>query len=253
MDDLVGKTFNLLTVIRKSENQKKGQGVYWECKCECGNITTARTTDLLNGIKKSCGCLKYKKNDLTGKTFGKLTVIKKSDTRISNVRTWECRCECGNTVLARTGDLISGAKTSCGCGNAYRTDLSGQTFNLLTVIKKKSVDKKGKIIWECKCECGNITTATTTQLKSGSKKSCGCLKNKSHAKDLKGQVFGMLKVIKRVGTENRRAVWRCKCECGKYCNVRSIDLLSGNTKSCGCLGKAYAQRNLREGGYWYDW
>ena len=35
-----------------------------------------------------------------------------------------------------------------------------------------------------------------------------------------------------------------------FTTVRSIDLTNGNTKSCGCLGKNYAKRNLMKGGYW---
>ncbi len=31
--------------------------------------------------------------------------------------------------------------------------------------------------------------------------------------------------------------WKCKCDCGKICTVRSYLLSSGNTKSCGCLKK----------------
>lgn len=115
-------------------------------------------------------------------------------------------------------------------------DLTGERFGKLVVIAQCE-KYKDKILWKCLCDCGNETTATTNDLKSGHKKSCGCLKNRSNAKDLIGQRFGRLTVIKRAGTEGSRAVWRCKCDCGKYKSVKSIDLLSGNTKSCGCWKK----------------
>lgn len=252
--DLIGQTFNMLTVIKKADIKKKGGGTYWECECECGNTTVARTTDLLSGYKKSCGCLKHIKNDLTGQVFGRLKVLKVSDEKIAGAKTWMCQCECGNIVLARTGDLTSGAKTSCGCGNINRFDLTGMKFNKLSVIEKTGVNKNSHAVWECLCECGNITTATTNELRNNHKKSCGCLRKESNAEDLKGQVFGRLRVSKRVGTgDHRRAIWRCRCECGKYVNVRAVDLKSGNTKSCGCLGNNYAKRNLKEGGFWYEW
>jgi heme-degrading monooxygenase HmoA len=60
-------------------------------------------------------------------------------------------------------------------------DLKGKKFEQLTVISKSNERKYGKVIWFCKCDCGRITKATTGQLKSKTKKSCGCLK-KTHQK-----------------------------------------------------------------------
>ena len=131
-------------------------------------------------------------------------------------------------------------------------ELTGKKFNHLTVIKPAGTDGRNHRLWECKCDCGETTFATTSNLRHGHKKSCGCLKRVSHAKDITGQRFGMLTVIKRVGTnKHRKALWKCKCDCGKTTTVSSVDLVTGNTKSCGCLGKNYAKRNLMEGGYWY--
>ncbi len=56
-------------------------------------------------------------------------------------------------------------------------------------------------------------------------------------KDLKGQKFGYLTVLYRVENtgKSRAIVWHCKCDCGNECDVRSSSLISGHTKSCGCL------------------
>lgn len=132
-----------------------------------------------------------------------------------------------------------------------RCNLVGMRFNHLTVVKPLGSDKQKHKLWECKCDCGTVTIASTSDLRSGHKKSCGCIKHKSNAIDLKGQRFGMLTVVKRVGTtKDRKAIWQCKCDCGKSTTVRSVDLKSGNTKSCGCLGNNYAMRNLMQGGFW---
>jgi len=57
-----------------------------------------------------------------------------------------------------------------------RVNLIGQTFNLLTVLDISSKrDHRGSILWKCQCQCGNITYASSTDLKSGHKKSCGCI------------------------------------------------------------------------------
>ena len=54
-------------------------------------------------------------------------------------------------------------------------------------------------------------------------------------KDLTGQRFGMLTVIKRVRKEgNRKPYWLCRCDCGREKVVYQYNLIHGNTKSCGC-------------------
>ena len=181
------------------------------------------------------------KIDLTGQKFNDLTVIKKADfEKYKSNTTWECKCNCGTITYATTHELLTDKKKSCGCRrHRPHITLIGKKFNHLTVIGKSEVAKKtNNITWKCKCDCGSITTATTSDLQNGHKKSCGCIKNKPNAKDLTGQRFGRLTVIKRNGTnQHRRAIWRCKCDCGKYKDVCAAELLSGNTKSCGCWFK----------------
>lgn len=53
-------------------------------------------------------------------------------------------------------------------------DITGQTFNRLTVICADGRNNDGKRLWRCRCICGNETLATAYQLKSSHKKSCGC-------------------------------------------------------------------------------
>ena len=52
--------------------------------------------------------------DLTGKTFGKLTVICREGS-LNNHPAWLCRCDCGNETVVRGRALISGNTQSCGC------------------------------------------------------------------------------------------------------------------------------------------
>ena len=57
----------------------------------------------------------------------------------------------------------------------------GKRFGLLTVVRQvERPDLKSKhIMWECLCDCGNITDVASTDLKRSVKnKSCGCYKNK---------------------------------------------------------------------------
>lgn len=66
--------------------------------------------------------------DLTGKGFGRLTVIKRD---LNSKRTkWECKCECGNIKSIQATHLRSGATTSCGCYQKEKAKESNSTHNL---------------------------------------------------------------------------------------------------------------------------
>ncbi len=56
--DLTGQIFGRLTVIKKCTDRPKGKGVYWACRCECGNTVVSLCRDLRSGNTKSCGCLR---------------------------------------------------------------------------------------------------------------------------------------------------------------------------------------------------
>jgi len=54
--------------------------------------------------------------------------------------------------------------------------------------------------------------------------------------ELAGQRFGRLTVVSRTTNEpSGKARWEVTCDCGASLVVRSTALISGNTKSCGCL------------------
>lgn len=124
--DISGFKFGKLTVVKLDHIKKLGNRnkYYWLCKCECGNTTIVNKEKLLNGYTKSCGCLKHKEiynyDDLIGKKFGRLTVLKfshrtkKNDNRHYNVY-YECLCDCGNIKLITRSSLIQSHTLSCGC------------------------------------------------------------------------------------------------------------------------------------------
>ena len=68
-------------------------------------------------------------------------------------------------------------------------DLTGQKFNRLTVLGLGERNSSGQIQWKCKCDCGNIVFATTTYLKNGHTKSCGCFNKEQASKRLKNPKF----------------------------------------------------------------
>lgn len=56
IQDLTGQHFGKLKVI-KLNRVGKGRNAYWECFCDCGNISIVRADSLKSGLTKSCGCL----------------------------------------------------------------------------------------------------------------------------------------------------------------------------------------------------
>ena len=55
-----------------------------------------------------------------------------------------------------------------------KIDLMGQKFTRLTVIKEAGRDKDKRVIWLCKCDCGNYHKALGKYLRNGNTTSCGC-------------------------------------------------------------------------------
>lgn len=233
MIDIRGKKFGLLTAIEPIGKAKDGS-IIWQVSCDCGSEETeANGSDLRRGRKKSCGCLHANRAKLVGKTFGKLVVVGYKAQTEDTPFLWECICECGETTTAKTADLTSGSKSSCGCLKS--PSLIGQKFGLLTVVKKTNQKKFGYYLWKVHCDCGNETVATTHHLKNGDKQSCGCLVHK--VEDLSGTKYNLLTVIRMVDlrSSNDEILWECLCDCGESTYVTRDKLLSGHMKSCGCL------------------
>lgn len=105
-ESLIGNEYGDLKVEAPAE-PTPGGARRWLCRCKCGNTTVVLETNLKRLHTKSCGC--HKSPDLTGKFFGKLEVLGRSDKRNPRgARTtpmWECRCECGNITYKATDTL----------------------------------------------------------------------------------------------------------------------------------------------------
>lgn len=123
----------------------------------------------------------------------------------------------------------------------------GYRVNALQVLAKTTKrDSSGSILWECICDCGNIAYVSSSRLKSGAAKSCGCLSKRAlelgrQCRDLTSMKFGALTVLERdqnyiTSTGSSLVKWKCQCSCGITTSVLASNLLSGNTQSCGQCG-----------------
>lgn len=74
---------------------------------------------------------------------------------------------------------------------AHVIDISGQKFNRLTAIKPIGKYKSGNVIWQCRCDCGNICEVEGSILRRFKQKSCGCYPSERMTKmNTKHEGFG---------------------------------------------------------------
>lgn len=114
--DLTGKRYGKLTVIEKTDARDSAGCIMWKCRCDCGNEKKYSTNSLNRGLVTSCGCGQIKLEDLTGKRFGRLTVVEldKYSPKSHGTR-WLCKCDCGKQKTVLASCLKRGLTTSCGC------------------------------------------------------------------------------------------------------------------------------------------
>ena len=216
--------------------------------------------------------------DLTGREFGKLTVLGRTDDKIApngnRYAVWSCRCACGNELNVLGHTLRSGSKLSCGCVRRPRKvqggkthsvrkkpdidkaslprlpqggyDISGLKFGRLTALCRTDsyVSPQGGTFtkWHCRCDCGVEVDVTTSSLLTGHTMSCGCLHSDVVAtigRDSAEDLTGQ-----RIGRwtvlyrSSNVNNWHCRCDCGVERDVRQSVLIGGTSQSCGCFKRS---------------
>lgn len=84
--------------------------------------------------------------NLSGQKFGRLTVVGEYGRNKNGEKTYQCQCDCGNVVIARSYSLRCGETKSCGCLQKERTSrantIHGDTNSSLYARYKH-------MIWRC--------------------------------------------------------------------------------------------------------
>lgn len=68
--------------------------------------------------------------DLTGRRFGRLTVVSRAENTKSGAVRWLCKCECGNTTVSMGQNLKKGKAQSCGCLAKEISSINNRTHGL---------------------------------------------------------------------------------------------------------------------------
>lgn len=116
--DLSNQRFGKL-VAKKVAGRDKYNRATWLCICDCGTEKVIQSGNLRSGNTRSCGCEKNAVGkgglrDLTGRKFGRLTVVERDMDFIGKVY-WLCECTCGNRTVVWMGHLVTDHTKSCGC------------------------------------------------------------------------------------------------------------------------------------------
>lgn len=180
--------------------------------------------------------------------FKKLTVISKPEM-INGRLSFKCRCDCEKELYLLPIDW--GKKESCGCHNkdkfgpgtngAYprraKIPQIGEVFNNLTVSSTVFYKNKRPYV-KAVCQCNNEVEIQPKYL--GKTNYCAkCIEVNSTI----GKKYNRLTVVERFHDGRRKKV-RCVCECGKTGDFSEHAIVTGRTKSCGCLKNELARERF---------
>lgn len=198
--NLAGQRFGRLTVLDNFIEIKNTKGKTerkWLCRCDCGTERYFLERGFLYGRTTSCGCFRIERLqessalNISGKTFGDLTVLEQVEERSSQGGVqWRCRCSCGAEYVVAGTLLVTGRRTHCPDKNSHRdqlkyktSDITGQKFGRLTALYRADKrSNKGAILWHCRCECGREVDVSYNDLLYTNLKSCGCQKKENDQK-----------------------------------------------------------------------
>lgn len=129
---------------------------------------------------------KYCSGDFLGPGEKKVLLIERTK-RVGKIYYANFECPyCGKLFETRISSIVSGNTFSCGCYNDKTRAIVGKDncknllnkrFGKLVVIEKTNIRKNRRVVWKCKCDCGNICYVSSRELLSEKTKSCGCLKS----------------------------------------------------------------------------
>lgn len=153
-ENMIGQRFGKLLVIGRAES--KWDKVHWICKCDCGNETIVSTSGLKSGHTQSCGCYQDEVAsnthyiDLSGRKFGRLTVIERARNSNTGMVRFLCKCDCGNLTTVMNSHLLGGKIQSCGCWKYSRLE-----EYVVRYFTEK--DYKNSIDYECQKKFSDLT------------------------------------------------------------------------------------------------
>jgi hypothetical protein len=147
--DITGFRFGKLTVLELSSRRTNDGKPFWYVGCDCGTVKEVTGSNLKNGLVKSCGCERAARSgadgifygnafkNLTGKSFGRWTVLGRA--RTNRPIKWVCECTCGTIRTVVGNNLRRGMTLSCGC---YHKEKASEA-----AFKHGKIDHPLYVVW----------------------------------------------------------------------------------------------------------
>ena len=186
--ELTGRRFGHLTVVKKCVGLQDGYSA-WLCRCDCGRNTVVSTRNLTARRTTHCGCgspdtqpVLSPSPDKTGRRYGALIALHPAGKTDRGTQLWECKCDCGNLVTVAAMQLQKRIVKDCGCGSGhsektrYRNIAGVKKGHLTALYPTLQRDKRGSVIWRCRCDCGREIDKAESTFVFGSSISCGCIR-----------------------------------------------------------------------------
>lgn len=123
-------------------------------------------------------------------------------------------------------------------------DITGRRHGKLVALYRVGKNEKGLDIWKCHCDCGKERDFSIGDLRG--RISCGCMIANGRFKDLSGQSFNGVLILRIFERKKAGTKYLCKCHCGKEFVAIGNHIKSGNTKSCGCLAHKFVYRKTKD-------
>jgi hypothetical protein len=205
-----------------------------------------------------------KASDLTGKRFGRLTVLELAPReqwklqRGYPVRSWRVVCDCGKvrdkhptTAQLTWGQVVCCSRPACRIGSQSSTAMTRSCLSQKTIDAVADLRNQGYTYKRCCSELGiHKNTLWRIICRNG-------LKLRKPVPDLTGLRFGRLQVVCllpkeewKVRSQQRCRTYLCRCDCGNICHTIQWDLpcypgATHKTTSCGCAGRENQQQFAR--------
>ena len=236
---MINQVFGRLTVVEQRGVDRKRSRL-WFCTCTCGGNAIVDTSTLRSGKTKSCGCLAREY---------KMRLSEESATQSQDLF-WS-RVDMSGGPHACWPWL--GSTDDNGYGTIHFASSSATRAHIFALNSAEPLPFVGA---QTLHHCDNPPCCNPLHLYWGthdnnasdreSRGRSGKTKRRGSANcnfiDLTGRRFGRLTVVAFEGSElaggrSRGTTWRCRCDCGTECVKRSVNLSSGDTRSCGCLSR----------------
>lgn len=141
------------------------------------------------------------------------------------------RQTCGNKLCVRSNHLILTTSSEIKSKNWM-----GQKFGRLTFVRPTERRYGNNVLWEMKCDCGNIAYCMPSTVTGGHNKSCGCHRREQSSKN------GLNVRRHHPMISTARQIWRCRYKDGDIDFESFYRLSQQNCYYCG--SEPHRTRNI---------